>query len=69
MRSEFGNLIRALSCEKVVFATCSRPTNIVVAQPYRAVSSLPAGLDHAEIAVLDWITAEGRRQGRGRLSM
>jgi hypothetical protein len=42
-------------------------SQIVVAQPYRAVSSLPAGYDYADIAVLDWIAAEGRHQGRGLL--
>jgi hypothetical protein len=42
-------------------------SQIVVAQPYQAVSRLPAGLDHAETAVLDWIAAEARRQGRGLL--
>jgi hypothetical protein len=36
----------------------------VVAQPSRAVSSLPVGFDYADIAILDWIAAEGRR-GRG----
>jgi hypothetical protein len=43
-------------------------SQIVVAQPYRAVSSLPAGFDYADIAVLDWIAVEGHRQGRGLLS-
>jgi len=36
-------------------------SQIVVARPYRAVSSLPAEFDYADIAVLDWIAAEGRR--------
>jgi hypothetical protein len=40
----------------------------VVAQP-RAVPSLPAGFDCADIAVLDWIAAEERRLGRGLLPM
>jgi hypothetical protein len=42
-------------------------SQIGVAQPYRAVSSLPAGFDYADIAVLDWIAAEGRFLGRGLL--
>jgi len=42
-------------------------SQIVVAQPYRAVSSLPAGFDCADAAVLDWIAEEGRRLGRGLL--
>jgi hypothetical protein len=29
------------------------------------LSCLPAGFDYADIAVLDWITAEGRPLGRG----
>ena len=33
----------------------------------RGLSSLPAGFDYADIAVLDWIAAEGRHQGRGLL--
>jgi len=34
----------------------------------RGLSSLPAGFDYADIAVLDWIAAEGRLLGRGLLS-
>jgi hypothetical protein len=44
-------------------------SQIVVAQPYRAVSRLPAGFDYADIAVLNWIAAEGRLLGRGLLPM
>jgi hypothetical protein len=36
-------------------------------QERRGLSSLPAGFDYADIAVLDWIAAEGRHQGRGLL--
>jgi hypothetical protein len=35
-------------------------SQIVVAQPCRAMPSLPTGFDYADIAVLDWIAAEGR---------
>ncbi len=35
---------------------------IVVAQP---VAHLPAGFEEIDVAILDWITAEGRRLGRG----
>jgi hypothetical protein len=31
------------------------------------MSSLPAGFDCVDVAVLDWIAAEGRRLGRGLL--
>ena len=37
-------------------------SQIVVAQP-RPMPSLPAGFDDSDIAVLDWIAAEGRRLG------
>jgi hypothetical protein len=30
---------------------------------------LPAGFDDVDLAVLDWIAAEGRRLGRGLLPM
>ena len=30
----------------------------------RGLSSLPAGFDYGDIAVLDWIATEGRRLGR-----
>ena len=39
---------------------------IVVVQP-RPMPSLPAGFDDSDIAVLDWIAAEGRRLGRSIL--
>jgi hypothetical protein len=39
-------------------------SQIVVAQPQRPMPSLPAGFDDSDIAVLDWIAAEGRRLGR-----
>jgi hypothetical protein len=42
-------------------------SQIVVAQPSRAVPSLPTGFDYGDIAVLDWIAVDGRRQGRGLL--
>jgi hypothetical protein len=36
-------------------------SQIVVARPYRTVSSLPVGFDHADMSVLDWIAATGSR--------
>ena len=41
-------------------------SQIVVPQP-RPTPSLPAGFDDSDIAVLDWIAAEGRRLGHGIL--
>jgi len=38
-----------------------------MAQPRRPVPRLPAGFDDVDIAVLDWIAAEGRRLGRSLL--
>jgi hypothetical protein len=44
-------------------------SQIVVARPCRAVPSLPAGFNYTDIAVLNWIAAEGRRQGRTHVPM
>jgi hypothetical protein len=35
----------------------------------REIASLPAGFDDVDIAILDWIAAEGRRAGRGFVRM
>jgi hypothetical protein len=40
-------------------------SQVMVAQP----QTLPAGFNCTDIAVLDWIAAEGRRQGRSHLPM
>jgi hypothetical protein len=40
-----------------VAIACSQ---IVVAQPRSPMPSLPGGFDDVDIAVLDWIAAEGR---------
>ena len=39
-------------------------SQIVVAQPHSPMPSLPGDFDGADIAVLDWIAAEGRRVSR-----
>ena len=39
---------------------------VVVGQPPRAVRPLPAGFEAVDLAVLEWIAAEGRRAGRRR---
>jgi hypothetical protein len=44
-------------------------SQIVVEQPRRPAPRLPAGFDDVDLAVLDWIAAEGRRLGRGLLSI
>ena len=33
------------------------------------LSRLPAGFDAVDVAILDWIAAEGRRAGRSFISM
>lgn len=42
---------------------------IVVARPESAPARLPAGYDDADMAILDWIAAEGRRAGRRLVRM
>jgi hypothetical protein len=44
-----------------VMIACSQ---IVVAQPRSPIPSLPGGFDEVDIAVLDWIAAEGRTVSR-----
>jgi hypothetical protein len=44
-------------------------SQVVVAQPCGALPSLPAGFNYADIAVLDWIAADARRQARRRPPM
>jgi hypothetical protein len=40
-------------------------SQIVVSEPPRYLDCLPAGYEEVDIAILDWIAAEGRRVGRG----
>jgi hypothetical protein len=40
-------------------------SEIVVPAPPRYVASFPAGYEEIDIAILDWIAAEGRRVSRG----
>ena len=42
---------------------------IVVAQPAMPAARLPAGFDDVDVAILDWIAAEGRRVGRNFVRM
>jgi hypothetical protein len=39
-------------------------SQIVVPQPSASVRRLPDGFDDVDIAILEWIAAEGRRVGR-----
>jgi len=52
-------------------AVIARSQIVVAAQAAPAVParSFPAGFDDVDIAVLDWIAAEGRRLGRGFVRM
>jgi len=42
---------------------------IVVAEPTRQSCHLPAGFDEVDAAILHWLAAEGRRIGRGYLTI
>jgi hypothetical protein len=42
-------------------------SQIVVEASTRSAPRLPAGFDDVDLAVLDWIAAEGRRLGRSLL--
>jgi hypothetical protein len=53
-----------VSIETLVAAIACSP--IVMAQP---VARLPAGFDDMDMAILDWIAAEGRRIGCGSARM
>ncbi len=39
-------------------------SQIVVRQPAKPARPLPAGFEAADLAILEWIAAEGRRAGR-----
>jgi len=43
-------------------------SQIVVADRTRS-QRLPAGFDHIDVAILDWIASEGRRAGRSLVRM
>ena len=42
---------------------------IVAPQPPKPATRLPAGFDDVDVAILDWIAAEGRRVGRSFVRM
>ena len=44
-------------------------SQIVVVQPDRRTARLPVGFDALDLAILDWIAAEGRRAGHGLVLM
>jgi hypothetical protein len=44
-------------------------SQIVVAQPAKPASRLPAGFDEVEISILDWIAAEGQCIGHSFVRM
>jgi hypothetical protein len=44
-------------------------SQIVMVQPAKPASLLPAGYDEVDISILDWIAAEGLRFGRSFVKM
>ncbi len=44
-------------------------SQIVVAEPAKSAALFPAGFDDVDVAILDWIAAEGRRVGRSFVRM
>ena len=44
-------------------------SQIVVSSSAAPSELLPAGFDDADVAILDWIAAEGRRMGRSFVRM
>ena len=44
-------------------------SQIVVVQPARPASRLPAGFDEVDISILDWIAREGQRVGGSFVKM
>ena len=58
---------RSCTTEGEPMATSAERMRAPREQERRGLSSLPAGFDYVDIAVLDWIAAEGRRLGRGLL--
>jgi hypothetical protein len=44
-------------------------SQIVVVQPAKPASRLPAGYDEVDISILDWIAAQGQRVGRSFVRM
>ena len=42
---------------------------IVAPEPAKCAARLPAGFDDVDVAVLEWIAAEGRRFGRSLVRM
>ncbi len=44
-------------------------SQIVLAAPVKRAARLPARFDDADVAILDWIIAEGRRFGRSFVRM
>jgi len=44
-------------------------SQIVVREPARPASRFPVGFEDVDVAVLEWIAAEGRRLGRSFVQM
>jgi hypothetical protein len=62
---KLGNDLHYLTVE--MLAAVIAHSQIIMARPRRPAPRLPAGFDDVDIAMLDWIAAEGRRLGRNLL--
>jgi hypothetical protein len=58
--------------DRLVLATLAAViahSQIVLAKAEKPLARLPAGFEAVDVAVLEWIAAEGRRAGRSLLRM
>ncbi len=67
MSTHHASIADATDLATLVAAITRSP--IVVARPAAPARRLPVGYDSVDVAVLDWIAAEGRRIGRSLARM
>ena len=56
-------------CTVETLAELIAHSQIIVEHPADRATLLPAGFNATDVAILDWIVAEGRRMGRGLMQM
>ena len=62
-----ANITNWPDCETLATVIARSP--IVFVEQAACLGRLPAGFDDIDIAILDWIAAEGRRIGRGYFTL